>query len=211
MWQSKVPLPKASFGRSTCERIMVTTGGPNVMFGTKCPSIMSTCSQSAPCSMVYEHALPRAPKSALRIEGAMIAAGAIVEFAVAEGRRKCVSLEALSSNVNYQELLLERERLSRDYSHKLIASTKLLIARSSWRDTRRHHGPAKDEVARISRAIIVFTLRPTTSFFPALHFGKLHLVLAAAAWTILLYDRLRTAGRCLYVAAPWMLVSLAPT
>jgi hypothetical protein len=48
------------------------------MLGTKWPSMMSTCSQSAPWPMVSEHALPREPKSALRIEGAMNAGGAIV-------------------------------------------------------------------------------------------------------------------------------------
>jgi hypothetical protein len=56
----------------------VTTGAPNVMLGTKWPSIMSTWSQSAPWPMVSEQALPKAPKSAERIEGAMIAGGAIL-------------------------------------------------------------------------------------------------------------------------------------
>lgn len=68
---------------------MVTTGGPKVIFGTKCPSIISTCSQSAPCSIVSEHALPRAPKSALRIEGAMIAAGAMVDVVVGADGLQC--------------------------------------------------------------------------------------------------------------------------
>lgn len=54
-----------------------TTGGPNVMFGTKWPSIMSTCSQSAPWAMVSEHAFPRELKSAERIDGAIIAGGDI--------------------------------------------------------------------------------------------------------------------------------------
>ena len=75
IWQSKVPLPNAEFGRLTWERILVTTGAPKVMLGTKWPSMISICSQSAPCVMVVEHALPRAPKSADKIEGAMIAAG----------------------------------------------------------------------------------------------------------------------------------------
>lgn len=48
------------------------------MFGTKWPSMMSTCSQSAPWAIVSEHALPRAPKSAERIEGAMMALGAMI-------------------------------------------------------------------------------------------------------------------------------------
>lgn len=37
--------------------------------------MMSTCSQSAPCSMVREHSLPSSAKSAERIDGAMIALG----------------------------------------------------------------------------------------------------------------------------------------
>lgn len=36
--------------------------------------------QSAPFSMVSEHSLPRAPKSAERIEGAMIAGGAMLKY-----------------------------------------------------------------------------------------------------------------------------------
>ena len=35
MWQSKVPLPWFSVGRSTWERILTTTGGPKVRLGTK--------------------------------------------------------------------------------------------------------------------------------------------------------------------------------
>jgi hypothetical protein len=35
----------------------------------------NTCSQSAPWPMVSEHALPSAPKSADRIDGAMMAGG----------------------------------------------------------------------------------------------------------------------------------------
>jgi hypothetical protein len=42
MWQSKVPRPYAPVGRSTWERILVTTGAPKVMLGTKWPSMMST-------------------------------------------------------------------------------------------------------------------------------------------------------------------------
>lgn len=75
MWQSKVPLPFAAVGRSTWERILVTTGGPKVMLGTKWPSMMSMWSHVAPLLMVSEQALPRAAKSAERIEGAIIAGG----------------------------------------------------------------------------------------------------------------------------------------
>ena len=38
IWQSKVPLPIFSVGFATCPRIVVTTGAPKVIFGTKCPS-----------------------------------------------------------------------------------------------------------------------------------------------------------------------------
>lgn len=40
--------------------------------------MMSTWSQSAPWLIVLEHSAPRLPKSAERIDGAMIAGGAIV-------------------------------------------------------------------------------------------------------------------------------------
>lgn len=80
-WQSKMPFPNAVSGLATCDRMCVTTGAPNVMLGTKCPSMISTCSQSAPwVSIVSEHALPRLPKSAERIEGAIMAFGAIFSF-----------------------------------------------------------------------------------------------------------------------------------
>lgn len=49
------------------------------MFGTKCPSIMSTCTQSLPWSILSAHSLPSFEKSALRMDGAMIAGGHIVE------------------------------------------------------------------------------------------------------------------------------------
>lgn len=50
-----------------------------VMFGTKCPSIMSTCSQSDPWSSLSEHSLPSCEKSALRIDGAITAGGHMVK------------------------------------------------------------------------------------------------------------------------------------
>ena len=40
---------------------------------------MSTCNQSASCSIVVLHAFPRAPKSADSIDGAMIAGGDMAE------------------------------------------------------------------------------------------------------------------------------------
>lgn len=78
MWQSKVPRAQGSRGRSTHPRICETTGHPMVMLGTKWPSIISTWSQSAPCSIFVEQSWPRSAKLALRIEGAMIAGGAMV-------------------------------------------------------------------------------------------------------------------------------------
>ncbi len=53
----------------------MTTGAPKVMFGTKCPSITSTWSQSALWPIVSAQAAPRAAKSADRIDGAIIALG----------------------------------------------------------------------------------------------------------------------------------------
>lgn len=50
-----------------------------MMFGTKCPSIISICSQFAPCAIVFEHSFPRSAKSAERIDGAMMAGGDILE------------------------------------------------------------------------------------------------------------------------------------
>lgn len=49
-----------------------------VMLGTKWPSMMSTCSQSDPWSILSAHSLPSWEKSALRIEGAMIEGGHMV-------------------------------------------------------------------------------------------------------------------------------------
>lgn len=51
-----------------------------VMFGTKWPSMMSTWSQSAPCSIFLEQSWPRSAKLALRMDGAMMAGGAILEY-----------------------------------------------------------------------------------------------------------------------------------
>lgn len=48
------------------------------MFGTKWPSMISICSQSALLSIVVEQASPRAAKSAERIDGAMMAGGDMV-------------------------------------------------------------------------------------------------------------------------------------
>lgn len=39
---------------------------------------MSTCNQSAPLAIVFEHSFPRSAKSADRIEGAMMAGGDMV-------------------------------------------------------------------------------------------------------------------------------------
>lgn len=77
IWQSKTPLLQSA-DLSTAPRIHVTTGAPIVMFGTKWPSMMSMWSQSAPASlMIRVHSEESLPKSEARIEGAMIAFGAI--------------------------------------------------------------------------------------------------------------------------------------
>lgn len=52
--------------------------------------MISTCSQSAPCSMVFLHSAPSWAKSAERIEGAMIALGAMVGSCWAVGDGECV-------------------------------------------------------------------------------------------------------------------------
>lgn len=78
IWQSNVPLFPGVAGFATCDRIFVTTGAPKVILGTKCPSMMSTCSQSAPRSMVIAHSEPSWAKSALRMEGAIMAGGLIL-------------------------------------------------------------------------------------------------------------------------------------
>lgn len=53
----------------------MTTGAPKVMFGTKWPSMISICSQSASQSMALRHSAPNTAKSAERIEGAIIGRG----------------------------------------------------------------------------------------------------------------------------------------
>lgn len=61
-----------------CVRILLTTGAPKVRFGTKCPSMMSMWSQSAPLAIVVEQAAPSAAKSEERIDGAIIVLGAMM-------------------------------------------------------------------------------------------------------------------------------------
>ena len=56
----------------------MTTGAPKVMLGTKWPSMISICSHEAPWPMVSEQAAPKAAKSADKMEGAMMACGAIM-------------------------------------------------------------------------------------------------------------------------------------
>ncbi len=57
-----------------CRRMAATTGGPIVRLGTKCPSITSTCSQSA-SERTRSISAPRAAKSADRMEGAIRSIG----------------------------------------------------------------------------------------------------------------------------------------
>ena len=53
-------------------RIVRTTAGPNEMFGTKCPSMMSRCSQSAPEALTRATSRASRPKFAANSEGAII-------------------------------------------------------------------------------------------------------------------------------------------
>ncbi len=73
----KFPIQIPSFWQKG--RCRQRDGAPKVRFGTKCPSMISTCSQSAPWEIVVLHASPRAAKSAERMDGEMMAGGDIVD------------------------------------------------------------------------------------------------------------------------------------
>ena len=60
-----------SNGIVACLRSAFTITGPMLMFGTKCPSIMSRCSQSAPAAATARVSSPSRAKSAARSEGAI--------------------------------------------------------------------------------------------------------------------------------------------
>src|SRR5690242_2082754 len=60
-----------SNGLVVCGRSALTTPGPMVRLGTKCPSITSTWIQSAPASSIARTSSPSRAKSAERIDGAM--------------------------------------------------------------------------------------------------------------------------------------------
>src|SRR5437867_4267533 len=51
-----------------------TTGGPRLILGTKCPSITSRCSTSAPPLSTFSISALRFEKSAERIDGAIVIA-----------------------------------------------------------------------------------------------------------------------------------------
>jgi hypothetical protein len=61
----------ASIGKRVERAIDLTTGIPSVMFGTKCPSITSTCTSPAPPRSTAAISSPRRAKSADKIEGAI--------------------------------------------------------------------------------------------------------------------------------------------
>src|SRR4051812_143290 len=54
-----------------CGRSAFTTSGPIEILGTKCPSITSTCTQSAPAASIARTSSPSLAKSDARIGGAM--------------------------------------------------------------------------------------------------------------------------------------------
>eukprot|EP01139_Manchomonas_bermudensis_P016790 Amastigsp_a514324_96.p3 type:complete len:175 gc:universal Amastigsp_a514324_96:545-21(-) len=58
-----------------CARRDLITGGPMVRFATKCPSITSQCSQSAPAASTRSDSAPSVAKLAARSDGAMIERG----------------------------------------------------------------------------------------------------------------------------------------
>ena len=60
-----------SSGRLVIAEIAFTTGGPRVMFGTKCPSMMSRCSSSMPFRSKSRTSLSRFRKSEHMSEGAI--------------------------------------------------------------------------------------------------------------------------------------------
>src|SRR5580658_682657 len=78
-WQSSVI--------SVARRIDFTTGGPIVRLGTKCPSMTSRWSQSAPAAFMRAHSSARRAKSPERSEGAMRTPGFVgFMLGVREGR-----------------------------------------------------------------------------------------------------------------------------
>src|SRR5210317_17814 len=56
----------------TWGRNALTAGGPKVRFGTKCPSMTSICTQSAPCASIARISAPKLAKSADKMDGAIL-------------------------------------------------------------------------------------------------------------------------------------------
>src|ERR1700730_434443 len=81
------------------------------MFGTKCPSITSRCSQSAPAATTSRTSSPRRAKSAARIDGAMRIGSVKVtlRFLAQRGLRRCFPSKHTAcqqiSSINYREIL----------------------------------------------------------------------------------------------------------
>ena len=61
-----------SNGNAVCGRRLCRTGGPKLRFGTKCPSITSRCSQSAPAASTAATSSRSRAKSAARMLGATV-------------------------------------------------------------------------------------------------------------------------------------------
>src|SRR5579871_2130462 len=81
-----------SSGMSVARRIDFTTGGPSVRFGTKCPSMTSTWSQSAPAAFMRSASVASRAKSPERIDGAMRTGGAFM-------RRVCIAPPTRGSGI----------------------------------------------------------------------------------------------------------------
>ena len=76
-------------------RTASTTAGPKEMFGTKWPSMMSRCSQSAPERSARAASLPKRVKSAASSEGAIIMAASIAVRHVNWLRREDLTLRTI--------------------------------------------------------------------------------------------------------------------
>ena len=106
----------------------MTTGAPNVILGTKWPSIMSMCAQSQWASKIEEHAAPRLAKSAERIDGAMMAGGDMLMLAAgqrADEGRPSDRVAAGRRNVNWPTVY-KAQRTFRHQDDALVGSQSQL-------------------------------------------------------------------------------------
>src|SRR5579872_1606746 len=117
-------------------RMVRATCGPKDMFGTKCPSMISRCSQSAPARSIRTVSAAKRPKLAARREGAIIIGKRLMKCAggsqsqrgiIATKRRRTLSVQRKTSLVPCSYL-------------PLVASTKQEDAGSSSASSQIRHG-----------------------------------------------------------------------